>query len=161
MSLTCVGLPRKNQKENGLKIGWKWIVYILIALLSNGGCGIVQAAFQRSTGGASKSEFMLVAMAIVATTMLICMLATRKKGLCLKRSLLFGGACGLINASMNLLSILAIVAVKNVSMIYPLSSSLKLILSAVASYLFFKERPDKLRLAGLLLGAVAVVFLNF
>ena len=102
-----------------------------------------------------------MAMAIVATTMLICMLATRKNGLYIKRSLLFGGACGLINASMNLLSILAIVAVENVSMIYPLSSGLKLILSAVASYLFFKERPDKLRVAGLILGAIAVVFLNF
>lgn len=161
LSLTCVGLPRKKPTEQGISISWKWALFIFVALVSNGGCGIIQTAFQRATGGDNKSEFMLVAMAIVAITMLICMLANRKKGLYLKRSFLFGGACGLINASMNLLSILAIVAVKNVSMIYPLSSSLKLILSAVASYVFFKERPDRLRLAGLILGAVAVVFLNF
>lgn len=183
VSLLLVGLPRRktgvtaengeNGERKGLKITPKWAVYVSLGFLGNGCCSILSTFHQRKMKSLYllgevakadyKSELMLVGMAVVVAVTSIVIFATRKQndGPCLKRAAAFGSACGGINGLMNTISLIVVTAaVIPVSLIYPLRGAMDILFSFLAGLIFFKEKPDKLGVVGLLCGLSAIVLFN-
>lgn len=164
VSLFFIGVPRKG---SSFKITPLWVISVLIAFVGNGLCSLFQSHYQRLSGGQYRSEFMIIAMGMTIVMCLIAILVTRKsdertvaeKKAILKSSLIYGGLKGIFNGVVNLL-IMILVSLMSVSLIFPLFSAISLVATIIASRIIFKEIPDKLTTVGLVIGVVAIVFLN-
>ena len=153
-------LINKKSDEGG-KISFKWIIFILLAFVGNGGCSIAQKEQQIRFSGQYKNEFMVVAMAIVTVVAFIMGLVKEKKeGLqYAKTGIIPALLCGIINGAMNLL-VMILTGTMPVSIVFPIISAGSIILSYLASTFMFKEKLTKTQIVGFVVGILAVVLLN-
>ena len=158
--LINVKFERSPEKE-GTKITWKWILYVLLAFLGNGACSTVQVLQQRTFAGAYKNELMIMALLIVSATLIIFACFGEKKTMpeSFKKGWYIMVLCGAANGAMNLF-VMMLANRMNASLMYPLISAGSIILTAMISIAFYKEKLSRTQVAGLVLGIAAVVFMN-
>jgi multidrug transporter EmrE-like cation transporter len=72
---------------------------------------------------------------------------------------LMGVATGVFNGVVNLL-IMVLVGMMSSSLVFPLYSGISLVVSVIASRIFFKKNPDLLSYIAIGIGLVAIVLLN-
>ena len=140
---------------------FSWIIFALMAFLGNGACATVQLVQQRDFGGEYKSEFMLVALVIVAVV-LFAVAAFAERGdviACTRRGGIEMTLCGLFKVASNLFVMLVAVRM-NASIAYPVISAGGIILTWVISRFFYKERLSLAQNISLVLGIASVVFMN-
>ncbi len=157
ISLFLIGYPRK-EKEKGVTL--KWLFWAIIMLLTNGGCGVVMTHYIKLYGDEFNCEFMLIAMALVMAFMLIMIIADRKTKydattLWASWGLIAGG----FNGALHLLSII-LLGLISPSIYYPTSAGLTILVTIVASRIFFKEKSDLLGKIAILFGIASVILLN-
>lgn len=158
VSLLFVGIPRE---KNTLKITKKWVIYVVIAFISNGICAIVMSRYQMITNGGDSFGFMSCAMLCAVIISLVALLISKenKKEKAI-RTALYGGVCGTINAASNLSLMILCLGAIPLSVVYPTISAGSLVISAVLSRILFKEKLDKLGIIGVLIGVISVALMN-
>ena len=158
VSLFFIGVPRKGEGKQQINV--KWVICVAITFVANGTCSLLQAHYQRLSGGLYRSEFMISAMAIVILALLCAMLLDRKTKYEVGFSYsLMGVGKGIFNGITNLM-IMVLVGIMSPSMVFPLYSGISLITSTIASRIFFKKNPDLLSYIAIGIGLVAIVLLN-
>lgn len=158
VSLCFIVWPRD---KNTLKITKKWVFYVTLAFLSNGFCSVFLNAFQKKSGGAQKCEFMLFAMLVAIVISVVALLVNKDKTrLNVKRTVVYGGICGIMNATVNFLAMVLAVSAIPLSVIYPTLSAGSLVLSTLISAVAFKEKPDMLGIIGIVLSVAALILMN-
>lgn len=157
VSLLFVGYPRKG---SNVKVKPLWFVTVSLTLLTNGACGLFQAHYQRLSGGKFGSEFMIMALSLVIVLMLTVIFFDRKTEYeANSLRALWGVGAGIFNGLLNFLSIYLVVIVGS-SLYYPVTSAMALVITVIASVIFFKEKPDKMAIIAIIIGLISVVLLN-
>ena len=121
----------------------------------------MQAAQQRAFGGEYKSEFMILALALVALTFIGSAYFTEREDIvpCVKVGGHLMVICGLANGVVNL-TIMLLVTRMSTALIYPIISAGGIILTWLVSKLGYKENLTKKQNAALIFGIISVVLMN-
>lgn len=159
--LISLSLVNGNCQDKEKRASAKWILFVLLSFFGNGLCTVIQKIQQQSFAGEYKSEFMIVALGIVAILLLFLTLVYDKK--VWKSSLKSAGVwcvlCGLCNGIVNLL-VMLLTNRMNVSIMFPLISAGGIIITYFVSQYVYKETLTNRQKIGVLLGVIAVVALN-
>ena len=144
------------------QISFKWLIFVILMALSNGGCSILQQEQQYRFAGAYKNEFMFVALlAVVGVLLIMAVLYDRKDA---KTTLRLGALPAVLTGVANGVTNLLVLVVANVMVpafvFFPVISAGGILISYVLSITFFKEKFNAMQKIGILLGLFALVFLN-
>lgn len=155
ISLFFVGNIKKGER-----VSKKWFAYVGLCFLGNGLCSTIQRMYQIKSGGENKAEFMVVALAIIAVTMLILVFVTEKRIPLpkVKNGGLFAISCGIANGAVNMLTM--VMAKFPATIVYPTISAGGIILTFVLAKFVFKEKLSKNQYIGFAAGIISVVMLN-
>ena len=150
----------KNQIEKK-RLTPKWLLYVILAFIGSGGCSAVQKGQQLAFNGTFKNEFMIVALGITFVAITICALCFEKKETLThaKRGLYLYVICGAANGAVNLMVMILSLRMP-ASVMFPIISAGGILVSAIISMTFYKERLSNLQKVGLLLGVMSIVVLN-
>lgn len=150
-----------NKKDENSKISLKWLIYILIATVTNGMCSVSQKMQQVAYNGAYKNEFMILALGIVVVFLGI-MMWIKERGE-IRTYAKYGWhlalICGIMNGIVNLL-VMVLSGSMPASVMFPLISAGGIIITYIVSKWFYKEQLTKAQFWGFVLGIGSVVFLN-
>ena len=161
ISLIAINLKKKGVTEK--KASPKWFLFTMLSFLGNGGCTVSQTAQQKAFNGAYKSELMIIALAFAFIAIIIVAFVTEKKNtwhnlkVGLPYHLLYAVSNGFVNLFVMMLTGGNLLPV---SVIFPTISAGGIIGSALLAVIAYKEKLTKLQVAGIIIGAVAGVFLN-
>ncbi len=150
---------KKDEKEK--KISVKWIAAIVVVMLGNGVLAIIQKIQQLKFNNECNNEFMIIGLAVSAVALLTGGIVKDRKQL--KEIIRFGipyaGTAGVANGVNNLLTI----AVNNLlplSVVSPVCSGMKIVVSFLSATILFKEKYIKRQIFGVGIGVIALIFLN-
>lgn len=164
-------LVRNKNADENMKISPRWIIFVLINFLANGGCSIFQTIFNEENAKnnvvVEPYKFMLLSISMVLLAFLIIVpvyvLINRKKGLekpNVKQLLCFGTATGISNTVANILVLLVNGVTIPAFILYPLNNVGQLTLVFLISVLFYKEKYTRLQYVGYFIGMASVVLFN-
>lgn len=150
----------KNKTEN--KVNARWILYILMALLGNAGCSIIQRSQQIAYQGKYASFLMVSATFFSLIFCLIIYLRSKKIDTkdVLKTSWYYPVLAGVLNAVLNLFVILMVSSSLSASLIYPVLAVGSLIIITLFSLSVFREKLRWWQWMGVLLGVCATALLS-
>ena len=164
LSLFFANMEKKGQQK---KITAKWLVYIIIAAVANGGCSLVQKIQQMNVKEGvydCKNEFMIAALFIITLVMIAGALISEKNkmGFNLKKGFVLSSFCGIANGVVNYLVILLSDPKMNMpaSVMFPVISAGGIVLTAIVSVLLYKEKLSRIQVLGFVLGTFSVIVLN-
>ena len=159
--LLMISLVFINFKKGNMQITFPWIICIFSAVIGNGMCSVIQKMQQVRFNGAYKNEFMIIALFVVFTVLLITTLIYERSMIkaCFIKGLPWVLSAGFCNGMINLCTILLIESMAT-SLMFPLRSAGGLIFTTGVSYFIFREKLSRSQLIGLVFGTIAVVFLN-
>ena len=159
LSVVFVAEPWRKEE---MRITVKWIIYSSVTFFSNGFCMSVQKLFQIKDKGVHSNEFMVCSLILTFLSILILVLAKERKSI---RNFIKGGGiiwpvlCGAGNGIANQLTMMLAVVLP-ASFLYPVQSAGAIILTAVISMLFYKERLSLVQKAGFAFGVFAIIAFN-
>jgi drug/metabolite transporter (DMT)-like permease len=163
VSLFLINFKSKEKKDNetGVKISAKWLLFVFLGFVGNGACSTIQVVQQKNLNGAYKNEFMILSLIIVIAAITVLIAINERKSLlgAVKGGGIYAAICGTANGICNLFVMMLAVRM-NASLMYPLISAGSIIVTAIVSIFFYKERLSRLQLSGLVLGICAVIFMN-
>ena len=156
----CFRRSRTAMNDGG--VSWQWGLYAAMLLCGNAGCSITQKYQQLAFGEASSNGFMLLATLI---SFACCFVLYVKEGRIKPRevgtsALVFPILGGISSALLNMLILLLMASPLSESVIFPGIAVGGLILTVLFSTLVYRERLSVSKWIGLLVGSVALVFLN-
>jgi len=139
----------------------KWLISIIIVTVGNGLLAIIQKVQQLKFNNECNNEFMMIALAVSAGALLIGGAVKDRRDLkeIIRYGIPYAGSAGVANGLNNLLGIL----VNNIlplSIVSPVSSGVKIVMSFLTSRILFKETYMKRQVIGVAVGAAALIFLN-
>ncbi len=145
-----------------VKITGKWLLYALVILLGNAGCSILQRT-QQMNFNKQHGSFMMVMATFLAVIFCASMCVKddkREWKQIIKKNWYFPVAAGSSSAICNLFLILLASTSLSTGIIYPALAIGGLTLTTLISVAVCKERLSLSQWIGLVVGAVALVFLN-
>ncbi|MCQ2485642.1 MAG: DMT family transporter [Clostridia bacterium] len=167
---TCIGFAllmtslffvrgNKDEKEN--KFSVKWLISIIIVMLGNGLLAIIQKMQQLRFNNECNNEFMIIGLSVSASVLLIGGILKDRKQLkeILRYGIPYAGTAGVANGINNLLAIV----VNNLlplSIVSPVCSGMNIVVSFLSATVLFKEKYMKRQILGVVMGVLALVFLN-
>lgn len=164
LMLASIFLTRAQKKETegeGKKVSLKWIVCIFASTLGSGLFGVVQRMQQIEFDNACTNEFMVIALSFSTVVLLTVGYIRDRRDLpyVLRHGVPWTLAAGLSNGCTNGMTVI-LYTLMPISLSSPIRVGTKILLSFLLSLIVFRERFGKRQIAGVLLGAVALVFLN-
>ncbi len=147
-------------KNSDTKISLKWVIFAIMCFLGNGFLTIIQKIQQMTFDGGYKSEFMIIALAIVCVLFFILGLGEqgdKKKmmGECVK----YAAPAGVANGMVNFL-VLVLTAMLPTAILFPSISAFDMSLTFILSLVVFKEKLSKTQTIGYISGMISVILLN-
>lgn len=167
-SLVFINLKDKKPTEesgktesSGVKITLKWVIFVLIALVTNGACSTIQPAQTEKFDGAYDSVFMVIALAIVSLFLLVFIFFKERREIIpsVKCGAHLMVLCGIANGLVNLFVMIASKVIPN-SVMFPLISAGGIVLTWLISVFLYKEKLSVKQNIGLVLGIISIIFLN-
>lgn len=160
ISLFLVRFEAK-QEDTTNKPSTKWMIYMVIAFISNGFCSVIQNAQQRKFQGVQNSNFMIFALIISTVVLFVFSLIFERNTMinALKKGSVWAAACGICNGATNYL-VMVIIAVVASSVFFPVLSAGQLILTFILSVSVYREKFIPRQIAGLFCGLASLVLLN-
>ena len=148
----------KDEEENGISL--KWLIYLMISVVSNGFIAILTRMQQIRFEDACSNEFQIISIggSFLVLTVLGLIIDRDKLGAVAKNGLLYGAAAGLCNGGKNFVA-LAVYLCLPLSTVSPVKTGVGMIGAFLVAVLFYKEKYTTLQKLGVLLGVVAVVLL--
>lgn len=159
--ILVVSLCLINLKKDHKKVSSKWALFAGLAFIGNGMCSTTQRMEQVAFSGAYKSEFMIVALLMVAAIAFIMAFITERGEViyCIKKGALYTILYGIANGVVNLF-VMILDNMMPASIMFPLISAFGIVGSFAAGRLMFKEKLNSMQIAGLFAGIVAIIFFN-
>ncbi len=151
----------ESKSENTKGKTFRWLVFIIIAAVTNGLTSIIQTAQQTAYNGGKKNEFMIIALGIAGITILIAAIILERKYIKdgLKQSIILGGGSGIMNGLLNLFVMYSVLRVP-AAVVFPVISGAGIVFTFLIAVIAFKERYTKIQYFGYFIGIVSVVLLN-
>lgn len=167
---TCIGFillmislffVRENKDEKEKKFSVKWLISIIIVMLGNGLLAIIQKIQQLKFNNKCNNEFMIIGLAVSASVLLVGGIIKDRKQLkeIIRYGIPYAGTAGVANGINNLLTI----SVNNLlplSIVSPVFSGMKIVVSFLSATILFKEKYMKRQILGVGIGVISLVFLN-
>ena len=155
------GAKKSSGNEEKVKISLKWIVCIALSVIGSGMFGVMQKLQQVKFEKSCDNEFMIVTLAFSTVVLLIAGIIMNGKDLLyiLRHGGLYASAAGISNGATNLLN-MVVNAMIPISIAAPTRSGIKIVISFLISLFIFKEKLTKRQVAGVIIGAAALVLLN-
>ena len=145
-------------QENGISL--KWMIYLLIVVVSNGLIGILTRMQQIRFENACSNEFQLISIggSFLILAILGLIIDRDKLRDVAKNGLLYGLCSGLCDGAKNFTT-LAVYLYLPLSVYSPTNTGIGMVLAFLVAVFFYKEKYTLMQKIGVLLGAVAVVLL--
>ncbi|MBQ9785553.1 MAG: hypothetical protein IJW29_08625 [Clostridia bacterium] len=167
---TCIGfvlifvslfLTRAVAREGEKRFSLKWLICILLSVFGSGMLGVLMRVQQRAFDGVCDNEFMIITLGFSAAVLLLFGIIKNGRDLwyILRHGGLYAAAAGVSNGATNAMG-LVINTLMAISISSPIRAGVKIILSFILSKLVFKEHFVPRQIVGVVLGGVALVFLN-
>ncbi len=157
---TSVVLIRYQKKGTGEKqvVTGKWLLWVLITVLCNGFISVLSRMQQLRFNHAYDNEFMI--LSLFGSFLILMALGIAKERDSMRATLRsgfgYGALAGLFNGGKNLVNLVIYLYVP-ISVATPMKTGIGLIVSFLISLLFYKEKFNRQQLAGVFVGAVALV----
>lgn len=161
-ALLMLSIYFMNGKNVGKrKVTAKWIAAMLISFVGCGGYGIIQRMQQIHYNDACTNEYMIVTLGFSAIVLIVIGAVRERGGIgaFIKIGGLYAAGAGVSNGATNFFALVLNTLIP-ISIAAPMRSGAKIVISFLVSVLIFRERFEKRQLAGLILGALALIFLN-
>ena len=139
----------------------KWLIYVVIVLVTNGFIGVLQKMQQLRFDNACSNEFMIISLggAFLSLTVFGFILERERLGYILKHGTLYGMAAGVLNGVSNFTGLLMLLYLP-ISLSTPLTTGTAIVLSFVISIVIYKEKFNKVQLLSAVVGLVALILLK-
>ena len=159
--LLIISLILVNKKTESTPITPKWLICVALAFVGNGLCSIFQKVQQSSFDGAYKSEFMILALAMVVVVMALLMFRSERQKMktCASRGWWSCLSGGILNGMVNLF-VMILAGTMAVSLMFPIISAGGIIVTFFVSRWVYHEKLTRRQLIGFALGVLSVIFLN-
>ena len=148
--------------KNEEKFSWKWLIFAFLAMLGNAGCSIVQRTQQMQFNYQYGNMMMTFATFFSMLGCLFVFLRSDKTDspALLKKTWYLPTAAGACNVLLNLFVMLLANTALSPSLIYPTIGVGGLVVVMLFSLIAFKEKLNKLQWIGIVVGAIATIFLS-
>lgn len=148
------------KKSENMKFSFKWVVFATASFLGNGFISTLQKIQQMTFDGGYKSEFMIMALAIVFVLFFglgMGMQGDKKKmlGECMK----YAAPAGIANGMVNFL-VMVLTAMLPTAVLFPSISAVNMTLTFILALVVFRERLSATQTMGYVAGILSVVLLN-
>ena len=154
------GKPREGAPREEGRVSLKWLLFVLISLVSNGFIGILARMQQIRFENACTNEFQFISIGgsclILAALGLV--LDRKWLGTVLRHGTLYGVGIGLCGGGKSLASLTAYLLVP-ISTADPLKTGLGMVFAFLVAILLYREKYTPRQKLGVLAGAAAVVLL--
>ena len=160
ISFVCLSLPLLSINSNAdthSSMFNKTSLLIIILFIVTGGCGLAAKAFSEFTTGDQRQMYLLFLFgtaAIISVSALFVQKSPPKV-----RDIPFGIILGLCNICGNYCLLLALMKLPGM-VVFPISSSMGVVLTTLAGMAVWHERLRKLAIAGIVSAIIAVVLIN-
>ena len=150
---------KNSEKEEG-DISLKWLIYLLITVVSNGFIGILTRMQQIRFENLCSNEFQIISIggSFVLLAVLGVIIDRDKLGDVAKNGLLYGLGAGICNGGKNFVTLVIYLCLP-LSTVSPVKTGVGMISAFLVAILFYKEKYTTLQKIGVLLGAGAVILL--
>ena len=154
-------LNRGEKKEEDKKASLSWLICITVSFIGSGMVGVIQKMQQVKFDNSVNNEYMIVTLGFSAAVLFIVGFIKDGKDIpyIFRHGGLYSSLAGISNGTTNFLMIL-VNTLLPISLASPLRAGMKIILSFAVSLLLFKEKFKKRQIAGVIVGAAAVILLN-
>lgn len=154
-------LVRGAKEESGNRFSPKWLISILLSAVGSGMFSVIMRVQQIRFDNSCTNEFMIATLGFSAVVLLLAGIIRDGKNpvYILKNGSLYAIGAGLSNGATNMLSLVVNMLIP-ISIASPVKTGIKIVLSFILSKLIFKEKFLKRQIVGVILGALALVFLN-
>jgi drug/metabolite transporter (DMT)-like permease len=155
----CLLTKEEKKEEHNLP---KWILFALMITLGNAGCSITQRYQQDAFNYEHKNMLMFFGVLFSAMFCLLLSLRENKSSWksALKHTWMFPAIAGGSSAVCNVFILLMVKNKFSPVILYPGIAVGGLMLTVIISLVFFGEKLRPMQIAGLIVGAVALVLLN-
>ena len=158
--LLMISLFMINMKKEDTKFSLAWIIWVIISFAGNGMCSTVQKMQQLHFDGAYKSEFMIVALAVVIViSVIVGFLQPGNKKDEFTECLKYAPMSGITNGIVNMLTMMLTAMIPN-AVLFPSLSAGGIVLTFIISIAVYKEKLTKMQLVGYAAGTVSVIMLS-
>lgn len=160
--LMCYARREKSgQKENSGSVSAKWLLSVLIVLLSNGLITVVSKMQQSRFDGQHSNEFMVITLTGASLFLFIMGAVLERKSMLktLRQGCLYGIGAGLLNGFKNALN-LALIMLMPLSILTPVNKAVGLLLGYVVSVFLYKEKYTKLHYLSMLLSIISIALMQ-
>lgn len=158
ISIFLMNVEKKGEEK---KITFEWIIYVLLAFLSNGICSTVQKVQPIACDNMYKNEFMFVALFMSAVFLFVFSLIYEKNTFILNAKKGFSCylICGVGKGIVNMF-IISLSTMMAASVMFPLIAAGDVILTVGVSILIYKEKLSIQQIFGIILGILSIVLIN-
>lgn len=159
MLLISIVLVNLKFSQKG-KFSFKWLMYVLVAFLGNGVCGVMQNMQKRALGDSYAHEFMIIALAAAFVLLMgYALMRSKNIGRQIRECLPYAMGNGVANAFTNFFMLLLIGNIPN-TVLYPTNSALGMLCGFLLAFFGYKERFSIPQYIGYVLGVASIVLLN-
>lgn len=152
---------QKDEDSGKNKISVKWIIYIILTVLSNAFIAIIGRMQYGVYGDTYKNEFLIISLAGGAISLFILGMIFERDSFkyTVKHGFLYGAGAGVCNGINNLL-LLVTYNYLPISFISPVRTGIGIIMGFLISILLYKEKFTRRQLISAGIGLAAVVLMN-
>ncbi len=157
-----IALVSKSSEKDNTKITPRWIFHITATFFSNGICMSIQKLFQIRYTDTFSNVFMILSLAITFLFILVVAFIHERNGFkesVKSKSVVWPILCGAGNGVANHLTLMLAVILP-ASILYPIQSAGGIILTAVVSLVFYKEKLSAYQKLGFVFGVLAIILFN-
>jgi drug/metabolite transporter (DMT)-like permease len=160
LALTFCLYQKKGAEEKGISV--KWVIFAAIGFAGNGMAAIVARTQQMDFDGILRGQFMTMATAFALVISIIMYVLSDKRDTkaIIKTAGYVPALAGIINVIHNLIVLVLAVSPISPSLVYPVISVGGIIIVALFSFFFMKEKISLIQWIGIALGAAATVLLS-
>ena len=152
---------KSSPDSSAAVISPKWLVCISLSVVGSGMYNVIQKMQQLRFNNSRTNEFMIIALSFSAIVLLL--IGVFKDGKDAKYIIKHGGlwsiGAGLSNGATNMLSLI-VNTMLPFTIVSPLRSGMKMLLSFILSITLFKEKLLKRQIIGVAIGTLAIILLN-
>ena len=150
-----------KKEENGVSL--KWLIYLLITVLSNGFITILMKIQQDIFQKACDNEFQVISIggSFVLLTILGLIIDRDKLRGVAKNGLLYGLGSGLCNGGKNFVTMAILWCMQDLTVVSPVKTGIGMISAFIVAIFFYKEKYTAMQKIGVLLGTAAVILFAF
>ncbi len=150
--------PKKQEKKQTTKA---YIIPLIIALLSSGGLGVMQKIHQKSDSADEMNTFLLLSFLFAFAISLIFVLSLKKgENKIERKAASFSLIVGVIFSLCNIMNTY-LAGVLDSAVLFPILNIGSILISLILSIIIYKEKIDRRDILILILGILAIVFVNF